>query len=144
MTKIGSGVMTLSNTLNSYQGGTSVNAGALNVTADHALGIGNVSLTASGTMLTLSGGSVNDYIADNAILSMVTGATLNLNFTGTDVVQDFVVNGVDQGPGVFSNANEPGLITGTGSISVVPEPTTYALLGVGALFCARQLRRKKN
>lgn len=144
LTKIGSGVMSLTNTANSYQGGTFIGAGSLVVTADHALGAGNVSLTAGGVTLTLSGGLLNDYIADSAALSMVTGSTLALNFTGTDIVQSYLVNGVAQAPGIYSSANEPGLITGTGTITVVPEPSTSVLLGLGALLCAQQLRRRKS
>ncbi len=63
---------------------------------DHTLGAGNVSLTASGVTLTLQNGATNNYIADTASISIVTGAIANLNYPGTDVVGGIVLNGVPQ------------------------------------------------
>ncbi len=33
---------------------------------------------------------------------------------------------------------------GMGTLTLIPEPATYMLLGFGVLVCAQQFRRKKN
>ena len=144
ITKVGSGLMRLTNTLNSYQGGTFITAGGLTVIVDHGLGTGNVSLTASGVTLTLQG-ATSDYIADNVDLSIVTGSTVNLNFTGTDVVGSLTVDGVVQTPGVYGAGSFAELL-GTGTLTVIPEPATYAILfvGAGCYSGLQRLRRKTS
>lgn len=146
----GTGTLTLNNGANTYSGGTSVNTagGTVIANADGALGSGNVSLTAASVTLTLQNGAVNNYINNNASLSIVTGSTLNLNFTGlADTVGNFFIDGVQQAVGVHNATTDPGFIFGTGSINnlaLVPEPATYMLLGFGVLLCAQQFRRKKS
>jgi fibronectin-binding autotransporter adhesin len=147
--KIGAGSLTLANTSNSFAGGTLINVGTVQAIADGALGGGNVSLTASGVALTLSGGATNNYISNNASISIVTGSTVNLNFAATaaDQVAAFVINGVSQAPGFYNSTNEPGLLFGTGNLLVViPEPSTWAMITVGAglLLGAQRFRKKKS
>lgn len=150
ITKSGTGNATLSGTGNSYQGGTIISAGVLSVTKDSGLGTGNVSLTGGTVQLTLSGGATNDYINDSASISMVTGAMTNLNYLGTDIVSGISLGGVVQAtPGTYGSAASgatftSSFFTGTGTLTLVPEPSTWALFGVGAaLFGSRVLRRRR-
>lgn len=141
----GAGSLTLGNS-NTFSGGTTLNGsgGTLIAQADGALGAGNVSLMGGAVRLTLQNGATNNYISDTAALSMVTGSTLNLNFMGSDTVGSYVIDGVTQAPGVYNAANVPALITGAGSITIIPEPSTYMLFGLGLLTCAQYSRRKRN
>ncbi len=59
-------------------------------------------------------------LSDAATIEMATGAVLNLPHGQEDTVADFVIDGVPQGTGVYSNATHPALITGTGSLRVLP------------------------
>lgn len=145
ISKTGGGTATFG-AANTYSGGTTIDAGTLIANADGALGTGNVSLTGGNVTLTLQNGAVNDYIADSATLSYINTDVINLNFTGTDTVAGLIVDGVAQAPGVYgaSATNPDGAFTGTGTITVVPEPATLAMVGLGAGLLAgvRRFRRK--
>jgi hypothetical protein len=128
LAKIGTGTISLANT-NTYSGGTLVSAGTLQASADGALGSGNIGLTASGVILKLQGGATNNYIADTASLSVVSGSTVDLNFSGSaEIVDSLIVNGVAQAPGLYGGAasgapNQLPEFAGTGKIRV---PTSFA------------------
>ena len=80
----------------------------------------------------------------------MSGAFANLNYTGTDVVGGIVLNGVPQL--VFGTYGSPASgadfqsadFLGMGTLTLIPEPATYMLLGFGVLVCAQQFRRKKK
>ncbi len=96
--KSGAGTLTVSGTY-SYSGGTTVTEGTL----------------------TLDSGS----LSDTGIVDVTSGAVLNLNFAGTDTVDEFSIDGSPQGEGTFgaigSGADtETALITGTGILLVLP------------------------
>ncbi len=143
----GSNTLTLNNA-NTYSGGTQETIAGSTIVAAHdgALGTGNISLTTTGVTLTLQGGSLNDYINNNAILSFVTGDTVNLNFSGVDVIGGLTVDGVMQGPGLYGagGTNPDSAFTGNGFLQIVPEPGTWLLLclGAGLLGGVQRLRRK--
>jgi autotransporter-associated beta strand protein len=144
LSKIGSGTLTLSAFGNNFTGGTTLAGGALVVTVDGALGSGNVSLTGPDVVLTLQTGVMNNYIGDGANLSLVSGAKVDLNFTGGgDVVNGLVLGGVVQANGTYDASNTSAYFTGTGSIIVVPEPSSIALLAIGAISFV-YIRRKKT
>jgi hypothetical protein len=146
LTKIGSGTLSLTNA-NTFTGGTLINAGRLIAAHDGALGTGNVSLAASSVTLTLQNGATNNYISNSATLSIVSGATVNLNFTGAaDVVSGLVLAGFSEAPGTYNASNEPSFFTGTGAITVVPEPSTWTMFSIGAavLIGMRPRLRKRR
>ena len=154
LTVTSTGTVTLANT-NTYNGGTVVSGsgGTLLATKDGALGTGNVSLTASGVTLTLQSGATNNYIADTASLSIVTGSTMNLNFTGTpDTVSLLFENGVMKLAGLYGSAasGAPNVLpefTGLGEIFVaIPERSTWSMLVMGAalLVGVQRWRRRRT
>jgi autotransporter-associated beta strand protein len=152
LTKIGAGTLSLTNS-NTYTGGTLINAGTLVAGHDGALGTGNVSLIAAGVVLTLQNGVTNNYIADNATISIVSGATANLNFTGaSDLVGGIVLNGFNETtPGTYGSATsgamfESVFFSGTGTLLLVPEPSTWTMMGLGVAMLAvlMRFRRRRN
>jgi autotransporter-associated beta strand protein len=152
LTKAGAGTLALSGA-NTYSGGTTISGGTLIANADGTLGTGNVSLTAAGVTLTLQNGAVNNYISDNASISIVTGAIANLNFTGaSDLVNGITLGGVVQTiagtyGAVGSGATfQSAFFAGTGTLDLVPEPSTPVMVGVGALLLAglQRLRRRRR
>ena len=147
LTKGGPGVGTMIlDAANTYNGGTFLSSGILIANKDGALGAGNVSLTAGFVTLTLQNGAINNYIADSATLSYVSTDIINLTYTGTDTVAGLTVDGVAQAAGVYgaSLINPDGVFAGTGSITVVPEPTTVAMMVLGgSLLVGMQRFRRK-
>src|SRR6266480_117356 len=147
LTMISPATFTISGT-NTFSGGTMMNtAGAtLIANGDGTLGTGNVSLSEGTITLTLQNGVMQTYIASTATLSYVSGDTINLNYTGTDTVMGLTVDGTQEAPGVYgaSAINPDGVFAGTGTITVVPEPTTMAMmaLGAGLLVGVQRFRRK--
>jgi autotransporter-associated beta strand protein len=137
----GTGTTTL-NIASTYSGGTLI------ATVDGALGTGNVSLLAGTVTLTLQG-ATNNYIADTATLSYVSGNAINPNFTGNETVSSLVVDGVAQAPGLYGagGTNPDGVFSDTGFLLVVvPEPGTILMfgLGLGLLAGVNRFRHKRN
>ncbi len=151
LTYNGTGSLTLTNT-NTYTGNTVISNGSVLASKDGALGGGNVSLTGGAVVLTLQGGASNNYIADTRNLSIITGSgTVLLNYSGSDTINGLIINSQALAPGVYGAigsgaANENAAFSGSGFLTVttlVPEPSTYILLGLGVLICAQQFCRKK-
>lgn len=104
--KSGAGTMTLSAS-NAYSGGTSVQSGTL----------------------VLGNGNANSSLADGADVSVESGATLNLNFSGSDTIDELVLGGVAMSPGTYNASNSGGYITGTGALVVSNGPISDPFLG---------------
>ena len=121
--KLGTGTETLTG-VNTYTGDTSVLNGTLSIT--------------------------NAYLAIGADVFMATGGIFDLNFPGTNTIDQLFLNNVSQGPGVYgsltSGAQFPvAYITGTGTLTVsapgsgsgsllggsVPEPATVSFVFIG-------------
>ncbi len=98
--KTGGGTQILTGT-SSYRGNTTVNGGTL------SLGNGTIN---------------NTGLADTADVTVDSGCTLNLNYTGTDTIDELWLGGVKKSPGTYNSSNSGGLITGTGSLVVQNGP----------------------
>jgi autotransporter-associated beta strand protein len=102
------GPLILSNANNSYTGDTSIIGG--------------------GGMLSIT----DPFLSDAADVLLVAGTTLNLNFTGTDVIDSFFIDGVSQAEGTWGATGnlaadfQTDLITGNGLLDV----TTFVVPGV--------------
>lgn len=98
-------------------GGSVVLTGANNIT-------GNISLT-QGTL------SINStWLADTADVTISSTATLNLNTAATDTIDELIIGGIPQSPGIYgalgSGAEfERGQITGNGRLLVTLGPPLY-------------------
>jgi autotransporter-associated beta strand protein len=81
---------------------------------------------------TLSLGAIG--LADGGDVNLNTGVVLNLNFTGTDAIDELYINGVRQNAGTWGGlasgaTNKSSLITGSGLLSVRTGPfQNWALL----------------
>lgn len=147
LVKAGTNTVTLSGVGNTYAGGTTVVGGTLAATTDSAFGNGDVTAL-GGTALAMSGGATSNYVGDTARLILAASATANLNYLGTDSVDALSVNGGTSflAPGVYGATAAEGILalpqlTGTGTITVVPEPTVAGLLGVATLGLLSRRRR---
>ena len=100
LVKSGSGTLTLGRS-NTYSGNTTVLAGTLS----------------------LGNGTQNSNLADTADVFVESGATLHLNFTGTDTIDELIVAGISKPPDIYSSANSP-FITGTGTLTVLNGPAS--------------------
>ena len=102
--KLGDGTLTLL-LPSTYTGDTTVNGGTLEI--------------------------IDAHLDDASTVSILTDATMDLNFIGTDTVARLTLGGVYQPAGFYDSSTHGGYFTGTGSLQVVPEPGTLALLVMG-------------
>jgi autotransporter-associated beta strand protein len=92
VTKVGTGTLVLTG-VNTYTGNTSVEAGTLRIT--------------------------NSYLADAADVFIDAGATLNLDFSGDDVIDSLYLDGMPQAPGFYGiGAMGAAFFAGTGRLQV--------------------------
>lgn len=113
ITKVGAGTLSLSAT-NSYTGNTSVLEGTL----------------------ALGNGTSNSNLANGADVLVDTGATLQLNFSGTDTIDELTLGGTAMSPGTYHAGNSGGFITGTGALVVQngPPPADPLLAWIDATW----------
>ena len=101
LTKVGNGTLHI-NSSNAYTGPTTVNAGTLR----------------------LGNGSNNTNLANTADVVVASGASLHLDYSGTDTIDELWLGGVAKSPGVYSSANSGGFITGSGTLTVSSGPVS--------------------
>jgi hypothetical protein len=121
---------------NTYSGGTTVSytpgvvggghSTLLDAQTAGSLGTGNVTVNApsgGGLSCTLQMDSGSE-MASTATLNAAIGATVNLNYAGTQTINALFVGGIQQVPGVFgaSALNPSGVFTGTGTLTIVSGP----------------------
>jgi autotransporter-associated beta strand protein len=137
--KSGAGTLTLnSTTANSFSGGTLITSGTLLAATAGSMGLGNINLV-SGAFTSQSASA----IADTAILLFAASATptITLTYTGSDTVGGVSNGTTSLTPGTYTTAQlnsffGGGAFTGTGSLTIIPEPASAALLGLGLVsFC---------
>lgn len=119
--------------------GTVVGAG---ITRDEILLQGAEQISNSSDLTLASSGEfrLNDHAETLDQLSAVTGSLLATLNTGTLTVNSFLFDGILQAPGVYNSSNFASFITGSGTLTVVPEPSVTAL----TLFAALALMWRRN
>ena len=90
--KLGDGILTLLQA-STYTGDTTVNAGVLEI--------------------------LHDYLDDASSVSVLSGAMMDLDFTGTDDIAGLTLGGVPQAPGLYNSDTAGAYFTGRGSLRVV-------------------------
>jgi len=106
-------------------GFTKSGSGRVNLTAANTY---NGTTTVSAGILSLGTGTENTTLADTADVSIASGATLNLNYNGTDTIDELIINGQKRIAGVWGSVasgapNTDPALTGTGTLTVTTGPT---------------------
>jgi hypothetical protein len=134
---------------NDYQGGTVVSAGILQTDGVGILGLGDVFVDSSGTLVLGNNLSINSL----AGLSFTSGAVIELGYDGTLMLNSLSLNGnymatdlhsIDEINGFFGGSvfQQIGSVSGMIYINSIPEPSTVALLLVGMNVMAVGVRKR--
>lgn len=135
---------------NTYADGTTVlSGGKLLGDSNSAFGTGGLTVENGATLILGSGGTAKDYIDNLANLILGGTSVLALNFTGADTVGGISLDGGTSWlvAGTYSaadlDAGGTGTYTGIGSLTVIPEPATIGMLGVGVALVMMLRRRMR-
>lgn len=159
LNKAGLGRLILASPSNTYNGGTTITGGTVEVGSNATLGTGPVSVLAMATahvILQIDNDRSIDDLSDVILTS--SGAfhgQLNFNFADTaapEIINSLLIDGKAVGAGTYRAADlkvlYPNIILGTGGLTInnlatVPEPSTYVALGAGvALLAGWKARRR--
>ena len=159
LTKMGTNTLTLTGT-NTYTGNVLIAAGTLAAGSNSALGNGGsitIGNNTAAAVLTINAGVTVASVAPRLTIVSTGANTGSLNLLGAantiqETVGQFVVNGVFQPVGTYGAAGSGAtftstFITGTGELNVtaIPEPGTWALLGLGVVALgAVEYRRRRQ
>jgi fibronectin-binding autotransporter adhesin len=128
ISKTGAGTMVLSGT-NSYTGPTTVSDGTLVLSGNSSAATGAVTVNAG--VLSLGDGTNPTNLSDSNAVSIASGAQVNLNFTGTDVVGSLDIDGSGPLPAGLYNSSHGtygSYFTGTGSLEILGANGTWTSL----------------
>jgi autotransporter-associated beta strand protein len=118
LVKSGTGTLILANTNNSYSGGTTVNAGALNMGTNNVLSSGAVTVNGSGAVLNI--GTFSDTVGAVTLTSgSITGTTGAL--TGTS----FAMNGTGSASAILGGSGATLTKTGALTTTTLSGANTY-------------------
>lgn len=148
--------------LNTYTGGTTVTSGTINIAATGGIRVGASGVTLlSGATLAVDGKLT--LTASNA--SIVNNGTIAFAGSGATIAVGALFDGISgntyqliTGSGTLTNAGSVSFdltgssawstaVLGTGGLvtfTAIPEPSTYGLLGAGALAASAFVRRRKK
>lgn len=124
LTKDGTGFVTLSGASNAWSVGTVINAGTVRVTAVSNLG---------GASLSIASGAVLDLLANQLSQATLTSLTLG----GTP----FTTPGTYGATGSGATFINDTFFDGTGFVTLVPEPASLAMVGLGAMLMLPRRKR---
>jgi autotransporter-associated beta strand protein len=135
VTKSGTGTATFS-VANTYGGGTTVSMGTLIGAANGCFGTNGMQVADAATLILQSANTLDD------LANLILGSTssLTMDFTGSDTVAGISLDGGTNwlSAGTYDASALSGLgfgtYGGTGSLTVIPEPATIGMLGLGALI----------
>jgi len=148
LTKIGGGTLTLTGA-NTYQGPTVASEGILATGATGTFGTGSLTVAAGATV------TIGNFtsISDTGDLIFDSGSTINLSFTGTEVIGSLLDSTTNTyiAPATYTTAQLNDFFgvttfTGSGSLQVtaVPEPAAWGLMGLGLAFVSAQARFRRR
>lgn len=112
LTKLGDGTLTLS--------GANISTGNLHVQA------GTLSITSA-------------FIHSAATVSITSNSFLNLDYVDDNVIGALILDGVAMDPGTYDSTSP--FLTGTGTLTIIPEPSSAAMIGL--LLSTGLLRRRR-
>ncbi len=141
--KMGAGTLLIGNQNDSYSGNVTVSAGTLQTDSLGTLGTADVSVLADST-LTLG----NSLSLDNSsALTFTLTSIINLNYAGTMSIADLGLGAtfIDAGTYTATELNDffgGSNFAGIGSINVVPEPQSLALVAIGIFSLTTIYRRR--